>query len=166
MKWAFLSVAMILGLNAAPAKARAFALPEEHLALPKSLSFIGHTLEIQNPTWFANFFGVLERECTDLLTADDMAGPVEIITAGPKTLVLQYNGQISRLIMGAETTYVPVHIEGGKRVHPYFLVETPGWVKFQVMIHKSEGVKTLSVFLLKGRPGAQTLMPIFTAEGV
>jgi len=167
MKRILFSLTIILALSAAPTFARSAVVSlEEHLSLPKDLSFVGHTLEIQHRTWFANFFKLFESTCSDNLTSDDMAGPIEIASAGPKTLALQFNGRRSKLITGAKTSYVPVHTVYGEVIHPYFLVETAeGW-KFHVVIHKSGSVKTLSVFLLKGRPGSQTFLPIFTAQGV
>lgn len=134
---------------------------EYQVPLPEGLSFRGDVgVVVYQPLWFAQLFPS-SGACSRALTRNQ----VRVHASGGNLLSVSVNGNVSWLLASGLATYVPVHYRGGAVVHPYFVVRTPDWVRFHVEIRHVRGRKLLIVSLVRGRPGQEHLVPVFSAPG-
>ncbi|MBX3021637.1 MAG: hypothetical protein KF799_08165 [Bdellovibrionales bacterium] len=168
MKRLMLPILLSLGLVAplAQAKFGRMNTPLLNEDIPADLTFSGVRVTVLQSTWFANMFAMLGENCAfELSSGKSFSAFLEVDSSGPHAINFYFNGDRSRFFRGATATYVPVHYEKGEAIHPYFLIELPGGWKYRLQIHRSGTHKTLTLSMIKGHPGQQTLLPIFTAEG-
>lgn len=134
------------------------------LPLPLGVSFESERVRVLNSAWFNVLFE--SAGCEFTLGTQDLNLPLKLHAEDGAMMLMKLDGKLSKLTRDADTLYYPVHYFRGNVVHPYFVMKAKNWVSFKIEIDKdSAGVKKLRVYLIKGRPGSEKLVPVLEAEG-